>query len=327
MRNRILLYFKKPKFKDKWFWGDRYLRKLLHLLLRKKKVGSIEKVFNDLRRGLELIDIPYKINLPFRKIKSNDQIVVLGTDREVLVGYDKPNKIIAGIGLMTHPANWPNLFEQYPIACYLQHSPWTASIYNRYYGAGKCLLWAAGIDTVYWKPVEKPIKKQILVYEKFLWNREQNREEMLQPILQYLSEQGLPYQLMNYGSYTIEEYKKALEKSYAMIFLCEHESQGLAYQEAMAMNVPIFAYDQGFWLDPKQSEWGEQKPVPASSVPYFDFRCGHTFKNLESFFIDFPMFETRAIKGLFNPRQYILENLTLEKSAQSMLEILKTVYP
>ena len=39
-----------------------------------------------------------------------------------------------------------------------------------------------------------------------------------------------------------------------MIFLVEHETQGIAYQEAMACDVPILAWDQGNWLDPKRLE-------------------------------------------------------------------------
>ena len=36
-----------------------------------------------------------------------------------------------------------------------------------------------------------------------------------------------------------------------MIFLCEHETQGIAYQQALSRNVPILAWDRGGdWQDP-----------------------------------------------------------------------------
>jgi hypothetical protein len=47
-----------------------------------------------------------------------------------------------------------------------------------------------------------------------------------------------------------------------MLFLCEHETRGLAYQEALASNVPILAWDTGFWLDPRRPLY-DPNPVPA----------------------------------------------------------------
>ena len=69
-----------------------------------------------------------------------------------------------------------------------------------------------------------------------------------------------------------------------MIFLCSHESQGIACQEAMSAGVPIFAWDPGFCMDPERFLWGDPV-IPATSVPYFDERCGLRFR-------DFP--RTRA---------------------------------
>jgi glycosyltransferase involved in cell wall biosynthesis len=37
-----------------------------------------------------------------------------------------------------------------------------------------------------------------------------------------------------------------------MVFLCEHETQGFAYQQALSCGVPIIAWDRGGLLqDPK----------------------------------------------------------------------------
>ena len=41
--------------------------------------------------------------------------------------------------------------------------------------------------------------------------------------------------------YREEEYRAALNKCRAMVFLCEHETQGIAYQQALSCDVPIFA--------------------------------------------------------------------------------------
>lgn len=299
---------------------------LLRKLLKKTRTSSLESVFINLCKGLDALHVPYLKNLSFSKIRPTDRIVVLGVGKTALKGYNKPNKLVAGIGLMTHPANWPSLFKDFRVAVYLQHSVWTQNIYNKWFGANTCVTWPVGIDTDFWQPQKQVPRKQILVYVKFLWNREQNTETLLHPIMDYLVAKGVDFQTITYGSYTLKEYKELLEKSSAMIFLCEHESQGLAYQEAMAMDVPIYAWDQGLWLDENRFEWGETEPVPASSVPYFNESCGHKFKDLQEFQTGFNSFFKAVQQGKFSPREYVLANLTLKKSAQRMLEILDNVY-
>jgi len=325
MENRVIIYFKKPPVLDRFLIGDRYLKKLKNLLYP-PKVGSLELVFLNLCKGMSKIGIPFKKNLPFSHLKPTDRIIVLGTGKHVLKGYNKPNKIIAGIGLMTHPAQWPTLFEDYPIAVYLQHSKWTAAIYNNYYGVGSCKIWPVGIDTDYWKSNLKSPKTQVLIYVKFLWNKTENQKELLQSIHSYLDEQEIAYKVITYGNYQRKEYKEQLEKSWGMIFLCEHESQGIAYQEAMAMNVPILAWDGGRWLDPMRIGWGEPEFVKASSVPYFDTTCGEKFENLKEFISGFMHFYVNAKNNRYHPRNYIINHLSLEKSATLMLNIINEVY-
>jgi hypothetical protein len=107
-----------------------------------------------------------------------------------------------------------------------------------------------------------------------------------------------------------------------MVYFCEHESQGIALQEAMSMNIPVFAWDQGKWLDPNRFGWGEMD-TPASTVPYFDERCGSKFQDLGAFYEGFEGFWKNVTGDKYAPREYVLENLTLEKSAQRMLDIVK----
>lgn len=277
-------------------------------------------------KGFDQLKINYLINIPFKKIKPNDCIIVLGTGKHVLKDYRKPNKIIAGIGLMTHPYEWPNLFEEYPVVKYLQHSSWTAAIYNKFYGNNKCLIWPSGIDTDFWKPEEQVSKKNILIYVKFLWDKTTNEQLILEPIKQYLTLKQIPFDVIKYGAYDIEEYKSLLNKSNSMIFLCEHESQGLAVNEAMSMNIPILAWEQGEWLDVNRFNWGEYTTVEASSTPYFDDRCGMKFNNISVFNETFDLFHYAVKSNKFTPRLYILENLTLKKSAEKMLTIIEEVY-
>jgi glycosyltransferase involved in cell wall biosynthesis len=126
---------------------------------------------------------------------------------------------------------------------------------------------------------------------------------------------------LQYGYYSAQQYKQALQSCRAMLFLCEHESQGLAYQECLASGVPVLAWDQGWWLDPDRFKWGECN-VPSTSVPFFDERCGVTFKSVTEFPERLTHFLDRQNSGLFAPREYILENLTLEKCSAHFVQIL-----
>jgi len=326
---RIHLYFKELPRKDRFFPGDRHLITFIKNLTSKKRVPSgVRKVFDNLRESFDLLKVDYDINLPFNKIQLGEPVIMLGSGRYVLEGYNKSNPVIAGIGLISHPAEWPTMCDEYPVAKYLQHCEWARDIYVPYYGADKCDMWFAGIDTERWASDQKQDKKfDILVYNKIRWENHHDEDILLRSsVLKKLEIAGLSYNEVIYGQYQEAEYHALLLQSKAMIFLCEHESQGFALLEALSMNVPVFAWDQGFWLDPNRFAWGEQKPVPATSVPFFDGSCGMKFKDVLGFEKQFDTFWDRVKSNDFKPREYILENLTFEKSARRMLDIIDSVY-
>lgn len=321
--NRICLYYKNEPKRDRWIKGDRYIRPWIRRLIRgKPRPGGVDKVFINLCKGLDKLNIPYLINLPFKDLQKDDLVGILGRGRYCLEGYNKPNPIVAGIGLMTHPSEWSDLCEQYPVVKYLQHSEWSNNIYKPYYG-DRCKIWAVGIDTDKWQP-NAQVKKShdFLIYNKIMWDFETKAPQILAPIYENLEKRGLTYEELRYGSYQPGEYQEALSRCRAMIFLCEHESQGIAYQECLSSNVPILAWDNGKYLDPNRFAWG-QPDIPATSVPYWDNHCGIKFQNIAEFPHKLEQFLDLLNTNQFAPRDYILENLTLEKCAQNYLDILK----
>lgn len=325
-KNRLIIYYRVPPEKDRFIYGDRWIRPLIRRLIRGKKIGGIEKVFINLKKSLDLLDVTYLENVTFKEIQPNDRIIVLGRDKFALHGYNKTNKIVAGIGLMTHPSEWPSLCKDYPIAKYLQHSEWTNAIYIPYYGEGICTLWPAGIETEKWKP-NPEIKKNIdfLVYNKINWDKEKNNITLRNPILKLLAEKGLSYKEIVYGNYKSEDFHQLLNQSKAMIFLSEHESQGFACHEAMSMDVPILAWNQGFCQDPNRFKWG-QPDIKTSSIPIFDEYCGAEFKEFEEFNFKIDSFLERLNTNQYKPRAFVLENLSLAVSGKRMLAILEEVY-
>jgi glycosyltransferase involved in cell wall biosynthesis len=109
-----------------------------------------------------------------------------------------------------------------------------------------------------------------------------------------------------------------------MIFLSESESQGLAYQECLAANVPVLAWDVGKFLNPTGTAEQPQY-VPATSVPYFDERCGLRFAGPSDFADQLDRFLDRLRGCGFAPRDYVLEHLTLEKCARHFIDIFQQV--
>lgn len=323
--NTVHLYFRQPPLGHKIFPGDRHLVNFLRKIAGKKKVGGVERVFLNLCKSFDRLKIEYTVNKPFSEITPAEPVVVLGAEKYSLQGYGQPNPVIAGIGLMSHPCEWLTLFKDYPVAKYLQHSQWAKDIYTPYFGDGNCDLWAAGIDTDEWLPSPKEKTIDILVYNKIRWKRDQINATLKDPILKLLDKAGLSYKEIVYGHYFEAEYRSLLQQSSAMLFLCEHESQGFACCEAMSMNVPVLAWDQGFCLDPNQFRRSE-KDIPATSVPFFDESCGIRFKDFPDFEKKLNLFWGKVQSANFEPRRYILQNISLEKSGERMMEIIKSVY-
>jgi hypothetical protein len=322
--SRICLSYSPDPERDRWLPGDRWLRPVVRRFVRgRPRPGGLDKVFINLRLGLDRLRIPYEVNRAYGSLRHDDLVGVLGRGRHCLDGYKRPEPLVAGIGLMTHPSEWPTLFEDYPVACYLQHSEWTAAVYRRYFG-DRCVIWPVGIDTVEWQPTRKPGEKPVdfLIYDKIHWDRPKYEHDLMNPIGASLERLGKKCMTLRYGEYGPGEFRDALALSKAAIFLSPHESQGIACQEAMAAGVPVLAWDPGRCQDPERFRWGEPD-IPTTSIPYFDERCGRSFANLADFERNLPVFAEAVQAGSYSPRDYILENLTVEKCSKRFVDILR----
>ncbi len=180
-----------------------------------------------------------------------------------------------------------------------------------------------GIDTETWKPVgaasEKPV--DFLIYDKIHWDRPTHERELLDPIREMLGRLGKSFTSLRYGAYQPGEFRAALGQCKAMISLSAHESQGIACEEAMSAGVPILAWDPGTCQDPERFKWGDPV-IPTTSVPYFDERCGRRFADFGNFARELPLFIEDLKSGALRPRDYVLENLTVEKCSKHFVDIL-----
>lgn len=320
-RDRVVLLYFADVERDTLVPGDRHLRRAARRLKRAlrdgQKVSGFGVAVDRLVQALALRGCRVVINDRALARRNPSYPVALAGYPHVLDGWTLPNPAILGPGLLDHPRLQPALMADPRFRWYVTTSGWTRDLFEAAW-PGRTFLWFAGVDSSAWPDTSAAPKDiDLLVYEKFLWDKEANRERLLAPILAELQRRGLRVHHVRYGRYEHGEYQSLLSRSRGMLFLCEHETQGMAYQEALASGVPILAWDQGSWLDPLRLKLGDGA-VPASSVPWFSPACGERFGDLAAFH---PALETfLANLGRYQPRAYAEETLSLSRSADLYLE-------
>lgn len=326
MNKPLNIFYAEPD-PDRWFKYDRYPRKLIRRIVRgKTRPGGVMMVAINLMQGLDKLGIPYRFN-DYRYINQHpEEIACIIGKPHLLFERKWKNPIVFGAGIFSHPCEAPDLLTKFPnIKRLLVPGQWMRDMFKPFYG-NNVTAWPTGIDTEYWAPVapNHPKKTDFIIYDKIRWEHDKYATELLQPIIKRLDELSLSYTIIKYGSYQPTDLKQALDNARAAIFLCEHETQGLAYQQMLSSGVPILAWDRGgHWQDPYY--YPRIKYGPVSSVPYWNDECGLKFEEAVDFNQKLDQFLSLLNSNYFNPRNYIVENLSLEKCALAYVQIVDSV--
>ena len=171
----------------------------------------------------------------------------------------------------------------------------------------KLAVWPVGIETF---NNERDITYDCLIYFK---RRDQSE---LDAVKKFLVSNGLSYRMVEYGGYGEDGFKNLVNQAKFCFLINGTESQGIAVQEIMSMGVPIIAWDIKEWLDQ-----GEAYRVPATSIPYWDERCGEVFFNIDDLEVTFSKFY--ATLDQYDPKAFIKDNLSFECSVKTLLDILR----
>ena len=311
---------------DRWFPGDRHARRILrHLLLGKPQMNGQLRVFLNLCAGLDRLGIRYRVN-DYNYIQQHPEELACIVGRSFVLDRIKwKNPILLGVAIYNHPLDNAGLLDRLPVKTMLVPCDWYADMCRQDWPNVE--TWPVGIDTDAWTLSPAAHKTiDVLLYDKVRWERDRYTPELIEPIRDRLEAEGRSFLEIRYGNYEEDEYQAALVRCRSMIFLCEHESQGLACQQALASGVPVFAWDRGGpWQDPDYFPHRVRFEGGVTSVPYWDNRCGMKFVDAENFDTGWREFWTRNVAGEFKPRDYILDNLTLERQALQYYEIAQRV--
>ena len=263
------------------------------------RMSGPKKVIDNLKRSLDDCEIDYAINQEIHKhnffLQWNPHCAAHYTNLK--------NKDTLLIG----PQFWPfgTNFDEFPIyGKIVTPSQWVSDLFVGHFRLTKNLVWPVGI---YEPEIYGDHTIDCLIYYK-------NRPaEDLEYVKEMLSKRRLTHIQLQYGSYTPQNFREALSSVRFCIIIDNTESQGIAIQEMMAANKPLFVWDQIIW-----DHMGEQYAVPASSVPYWSSECGEkvTDKNnlelsLDNFIIN--------LKN-YTPRDYVNRELSPQKSVQILLD-------
>ena len=175
---------------------------------------------------------------------------------------------------------------------------------------------AFGVDTEKFN-FTKTIQERTKV---FVYFKRRNPSE-LNYLLNFLQTKNIDIKIFDYVSrYSEEEYFSYLQNSKYGIWLDAHESQGFALQEALSCNVPLLVWNISSMNQEHNSTYNN---IPATTIPYWDVRCGEYFYNENDLEYIYNLF----IKKLetYKPRDFILENLTIDKCENNLIKLIENI--
>ena len=166
----------------------------------------------------------------------------------------------------------------------------------------KIVIWAVGIEELY--------SDRNTTYDCLIYFKRRSNEE-LEQVKSFLTKHNLEYRMIEYGGYDENEFRDLARQARFCFLLNGTESQGIAVQEMMSLGVPLFVWDLRTWED-QGSEWS----VPATSVPYWDDRCGERFYDVQDMEETFDRFCAKIRE--YTPRKLIESELSYKVSIKKL---------
>ena len=197
---------------------------------------------------------------------------------------------------------------------YIQPSDWANSAWKTYGYPINIYSLPFGVDTDKFNDINQN-KSTVFIYYK------KRKPEELEYVCQFLNDRSITYTLFNYNiQYQEEDYLNCLQNAKYGIIIGQHESQGFAIEEALSCNVPLLVWN----VKSMNQEYGSSyDDIYATSISYWDNRCGEVFYNKEELNLTFDFFISKL--NTYTPRQYILDNISIEKCKEKFINVVKHI--
>jgi hypothetical protein len=270
------------------------------------RMSGPEKVILNLKASLDLQLIPYAVNE--NKYEKN---LLLHYDANGHLKHEKLEHESCFIG----PQFWP--FDTYSKFLFENPSYWNKLITPSQWVKdlvvdkfsvedSKVSVWPIGIEQTI---LNRNVRYDCLVYFK------RRSQSELSIVEKFLSERKLSYNVITYGNYSESDLELLASQSRFCFMLNGTESQGIAVQEIMSANTPLFVWDVSEWNDQ-----GQEYSVKATSIPYWDETCGEKFYDKGEMKETFDKFYAKI--GEYRPKDFVEKNLSFKSSVKILLEIL-----
>ena len=271
------------------------------------------KVVANLKKGLSMLGIG--INDSFRDSEYIGSLQLSGdTDNPQydFSRYDGKKCLMGPSCFQPTPDEKPHVAKKFRDI--VAPSEWIRRMHLTYTDLiGDVHVWPVGIDTDVWLPSTVSYSSRPL--DCFVYFKHRDVEE-LKVVCSHLDSMKLNYRVIQYGHYNPQMLYELAQLSRFCIFLDNTESQGIAYMQMLSANLPLLVFNRDWYLHPVSGIRHS-----ASSVPYFDDQCGIIKNDIDKSHIIRMVDEANR----FVPRDYILENHTIKKSAKNYIGLLESV--
>tara|TARA_Y100000389_G_scaffold129237_1_gene126692 strand:+ start:641 stop:1519 length:879 start_codon:yes stop_codon:yes gene_type:complete len=254
----------------------------------------------------------------------NDANIIISPGRKIDAENYPKKKFLFGPHFSVTPPNniVRSLNNIHNNSIYIQPSQYMVDMWKHHFKLDNIPLLAMpfGVDTQKFNSISIE-RTNILLYFK-----ERDPKELL-IIENFLKQKGLTYKIFNYE----KKYKEDIYLSYLKtckygIWLGRNESQGFALQEALSCNVPLIVWDVKLYNQHYPERNGPKKDLTCkvTSIPYWDQRCGEYFYTENELEETFNKFINKI--DSYNPRNYILENVSIEACYKKWDNLLKSKF-
>jgi hypothetical protein len=176
-------------------------------------------------------------------------------------------------------------------------------------------VWPVGIDTEKFYPGAHERNEILVMYKD--WSSPPRLGDP-QPILAELEAHHLKFNLLVYPNYVESDYLRLLHRARLVVWYGRPETQGIGLLEALACDVPMIVFDIPR-LPEGHNQNGQLANLPISTAPYFNDACGVKIESVDQLgkALDYVLDDLSR----FSPRNYIEQNLSLEKQASALVAL------